>query len=75
METKFDIHDVSEMQAEGILMLFCPKCGERDKLCPDTEYWSADKWPEGGIKFNPGPHREGQRMTGKTKCSICNNVF
>lgn len=56
--------------------IFCSKCGEREKLAPHTEYWSADRDAKGNItNFAPGPHREGQRLTGKTECRNCNHVF
>lgn len=59
------------------MMAFCPKCGERDKLAPHTEYWNSDTDQATGLikSFHRGPHTEGQRLTGKTECRVCNTVF
>lgn len=43
---------------------FCPKCGERENIAPQTKYWSN------------GPGRpDGLSLTGKTECRNCNHVF
>lgn len=56
--------------------LFCPKCGEREKLAPHTRYYSEDNDGKGRItSFHPGPHREGHILTGQTECRNCNHVF
>lgn len=61
------------MKIHGI---FCPKCGDREKIAPHAEYWSADNDGNGGItRFNPGPHREGLKLTGKNECRNRNAVF
>lgn len=44
--------------------VFCPQCGERDKLAPHTEYFRGVR---GG--------KDGCVLTGKTECRNCNHVF